>query len=475
MNRAKSYSVPEVFNNTLMGFVFEFYSSKKVDFIVENLSKLTTKNVILTNSGHNYKASYGSALLIKEYEGKKPRYSFELAQQRYDSIIPLMKEVTKWISETAECKADNLLRVNMSFDNRHLKTLSEISKMNPQKLILKIDEGFIYERFQDQQFSPYAMSIKNLLPLSEALYTPDMIKNINYIIGVPKDKFYGVNFENHHTGNLEFNYIGGWDYAEKENEIMEVLQYYVLQTYQSLNEAEFSKPEIRELQEMTDKYNKVHEAYYDPEKFRELFPSVKVAVDMRRDTQLLKAMWPSIRNTLFNTVVNNGLDEGDFNYDRDYGVFQVRNATLNCSGLKGFDLVSCEVSGVLESCNLLFCNVTHARIYNSKAVKGNDISNSYLYKITADIENEMMECFVENEHELLNCNISECILKFAGIGKNAKLDEETVIIDDQINYQPVIGIEVEENRDINWIRNLTGKKNEEDNKFANEYIKKTYI
>jgi len=86
-----------------------------------------------------------------------------------------------------------------------------------------------------------------------------------------------------------------------------------------------------------------------------------------------------------------------------------------------------------------------------------------------------MECFVENEHELLNCNISECILKFAGIGKNAKLDEETVIIDDQINYQPVIGIEVEENRDINWIRNLTGKKNKEDNKFANEYIKKTYI
>ena len=74
------------------------------------------------------------------------------------------------------------------------------------------------------------------MPISEALYTPDLIKNVNYIIGTPKGKHWAINFEEFSRGILEFNYIGGVDYAEKQKEIMEVLEYYVIKTYQSFNE-----------------------------------------------------------------------------------------------------------------------------------------------------------------------------------------------------------------------------------------------
>ena len=474
MNKPKTYNLPEVFNNTNMGYVFEFYSSKDTNFIVKDLSELTSKSVMLTN-GDSYAPTFARAILVKEYDGARPRYSFHMALQRYDSAIPLMNEVLSWISETSVCTSDTLMRVNMSFDHRHLETLQSISNMNVQKLILKIDEEFIYEKFPLQEDSPYSMSIKQLLPVSEAVYAPDLIKNINYVIGVPKKNYYGVNFVNQTQGILEFNYIGGDDYSEMTKEILEVLQYYVIKTYQSLNEVEFTKSELYELRTMTDEFYKIQEAYYEPEKFTELFPEIKVAVDMRRDTQLMKAYWPKIRNTLFQTVINNNLREGEFNLDTEYGVYQLRRADLNCTNLKGFDLVLCNVQGVMEHCNMISCTINNARIYNSKVVKNTTISDSYLQRLTIEKDNTIQNCFVENNHELLNCNIKDSIIKFAGIGKSARLDEGTVIIDREDKYRPpAVGVEVEEIRDYNWIKNLTGKK-KEGHEYGNEYIKKRYI
>jgi len=473
MNKARKYSLPEVFNNTSMGFVFEFYSSKETNFIVEELSKLTIKNVILTNTP-TYNPTFANAILIKEYDGSKPRYSFSLAQQKFSSVIPLMKSILEWISETSECRTDTLMRVNMSFDHDHLKTLYDISKMNTQKLVLKIDEEYIYSRFPLQEDSAYSMSIKNLMPISEAIYVNDLIKNVNYVVGTPMQNYFGINFENYTKGTVQFNYIGGEDYSEKPKEILEILEYYVIKTYQSLNEAEYTKDEVIELKEMTNEFYKLQEAYYEPEKFTELFPEIQVAVDMRRDSQMLKSFWPKIKNTLFDTVINNNLREGQFNFDTQYGIFQLRNATLNCTKLKDFDLVKCDVQGVLENCNLITCEVTNARIYRSNIVRQSSVSDSYLHKVTVEKENKLDNCFVENNYEMLNCNITNSVLKFPGLGKSARLDESTVVIDKQEALPKAVGVEVEEIRDYKWTRDLLGKK-EEGHKFGNEYIKKTYI
>lgn len=473
MNKARNYSLPEVFNNVSLGFSFEFYSSKGTEFIVKNLGDITMKNVILTNT-NSYEPTYSQAILIKEYEGQKPRYSFKLAQQKYESIIPIVKEVLSWVSETSQCTQDTLMRVNMSFDHKHLQTLQSISNMNPQKLILKIDENFIYDKFPEQKFSPYSISVKQMTPVSEAVYTQDLIKNVNYIIGVPKKPYYGVNFENYTRGILEFNYIGGDSYSESQKEILEVIQYYIIKTYQSLNENEYTKEEIRELKELTKEFDKIQEAYYEPMKFKELFKDIKVTVNLKNDEQTLKSYWPKIRNTLFETVVNQKLREGEFNLDTNFGVFQLRKAEIECTNLKGFDLVLCNISGIVENCNFISCEVNNARIYNSNIAHKTEVKNSYLHKTTVSAGNVLESCFVENNKELLNCSIKESIIKFAGIGQSAKLDESTVIIDNQYTYAPAVGVEVEEIRDYKWLKDLTGKK-KEGHEFGNAYIKKTYI
>jgi len=474
MNRAKKYTLPEVFNNAEIGFVFEFYSSKKTNFIVENLSKLTAKNVVTTNDVH-YEPTFSKTILLKEYNARKPRYSFKIARQKFSSAIPVLKEVLQWISETSDTTFDTLMRVNMAFDTKHLQTLREIPTMSTDKLILKLDEEYIYERFPDQRDSPYAMSIKTLMPVTETVYLQDLVKNVNYVIGTPKGSYYGVDFEKYPDGILEFNYIGGVDYPEKQKEILELIEYYVIKTYQSLNETDYTKSELSELKFMTNQFYKVQEAYYEPEKFWELFPEVKVGINMRRDSQMLKTFWPKIRNTLFEMVVNNHLRKGEFNYDLDIGVYQLRGADIKCSSIKGFDLVKCNISGIVEHCNLIVCEVNNARLINSRVVKGTDITDSYLNKVSIETQNNIKNCLVENNYEVLNCRIEDSIVKFAGIGKLAKLDESTVIIDRE-EWQPPIdkGVEVEEIRDYKWVKNLLGP-HPEQHTFGNEYIKKRYI
>ena len=71
--------------------------------------------------------------------------------------------------------------------------------------------------------------------------------------------------------------------------------------------------------------------------------------------------------------------------------------------------------------------------------------------------------------------LKESIIKFAGLGKSARIDEGTVIIGKEEKPKiEAVGVEIEEMRDFNWMKNLTGKKSDE-HVFGNEYIKKRYI
>jgi hypothetical protein len=196
---------------------------------------------------------------------------------------------------------------------------------------------------------------------------------------------------------------------------------------------------------------------------------------MRRDSQLMKAYWPKIRNTVFQTVINNNLREGEFNYDSDIAVYQLRNADINCTHIEGFDLVKCNITGIIENCNLIVCEVNNARILNSKIVKGTDISDSYLRGVTVESENTLDNCFVENNYEILNCEIKNSILKFAGLGRESKLLEGTILIDreEKLQQPASVGIQVEEIKDYKWLKNLLGP--HVDKGFGNEFNKKTYI
>lgn len=450
--KPKSYSVQEVFNFTDIGIIFEFYSTKNSDFIVNDLSKRTSKNIVLTNET-SHVATYSNAILIKEYEAKKSRYQLHLAQQNYASMVPIIQEVSRWLSESAETTHDTLMKVSLSFNHRHLDTLSSITGMNPTRLILKLDENFIYERFPEQRNSAYSLSIKHMSPVMTYINEVDLQQNINGLISLPQAEYYGIDFSEYTKGTLKFNYIGGKDYPEKVNEIKETLDYFIVKAYQSLNEEDYSAFEIHEMHRITSGLNKLQKAYNDPEVFLKEFQNLKVYVDLKISEQTLKTYWQNIRNPLFEMIIRGSLREGQFNYDTEKGKIQIRNAKLNGTFLKNVEFFKCEINGVLENCNFTTCNLVKSRVYASKFIRGNNINESYLYHVSVNQENEINKSYVVNDDEVVNCQITESVIKFATPGINLKMDESsTIIIKDQPLPHKTEAIQIEEIRDYSWIK-----------------------
>lgn len=466
----KHYSILEVLNFSDVGLVFEFYSTKKTNFIVENIGRSVGKNIILTNE-LKYSPTYSNSILIKEYDATRSRYQLHIAPENYHSIIPVIDEITKWINENCETTFDTNLKISLSFNHRNLQTLDSISRMNPSRLILKFDENFVYERFPERKNSPYCISIKNLVPTKIYINEQDIETNIVQILTTPYNDYYGINFKNYTQGILECNYVGGKDYAANPKQIKDVLEYFILKSYQSINEEELNEFEINEVKRLTKDFEKNQMSYWDPEIFLNEFKDLKVYIDLQHSKQILKTYWSRIRNPLFEMIISGGLREGQFNFDSEIGVIQLRKCKINGGVLKNTDLISCEISGILENCALVNCSVNKARLYNSKLIKNNKINESYIENSTANNSNKIHKSFILNNEEVINCQVTESIIKFATPGKNIKVDESTTLVVKQLPLpQKTDALNIEEIRDYTWIKSLNPKVLKDEG-FANEFKK----
>lgn len=474
MRKPKHYSVLEVLNFSDIGLVFEFYSTKESNFIVDDLTRMISKNIVLTNEeGHI--ATFSNAILLKEYEAARARYKLIIAPQNYHSVLPVIDSVSGWISESCETTADTQLKLSLSFNHHHLETLSSLSQMDPTRLILKFDENEVYKRFPEQKGSPYVLSIKNIAPITYYINESDFTTNIKYILSTPYSEFYGINFKEYTRGILECNYVGGKDYANKPEEIKNVLEYFIIKTYQSINEEEYTAAEEFEMKRITEGFEKMQMAFYDPEVFMNEFKDIRVYVDLKTSNQIIKTFWTNIRKTLFEMIINGGLREGQFNLDTQVGRMQLRKAkltnSLNC--IKDMDLVHCDLSGIMENCTFVSCNIGKARIYDSKFISNNKIEDSYMEGVSVNKSNEINRCYVVNNEEIINCQVNESVIKFASPGKGMTTDDKTTIIVKQLPLPKLTdAVHVKEIRDYSWIKSMNKKS--DDVGYGNQYNKNKY-
>lgn len=467
MRKPKTYSVKEVYNSTQIAFVFEFFCSKQSSFIVEDLKKILGKNVVLTDESID--PTYTNAILLKEYDGKRPRYQFKVGYQNHKEMPTFLNTVLFWINENASLDHSTLLKVSLNYNFNELNTLHSISNMDVGKMVLKMDEKFVNSKFPEMKGNPFAMSVKKLVPYNmsiNASHIVNMRNNFKY----PIAEYYGIDFSDQTRGNITFNYIGGEKYSEKAQEVNEVIDYYVLSTYQVLNSSEYTPTMIQELNELTEEYRKFRKCYYDPKRFMETYKDLTVYIDLNKGPSLVEAQWFQIRDVLAKLILESEVKKGKFNWDTEMGIFQIKDAVIENSIITDFQIVNSNVSGVLERCHLWKCKANNSRIVNSTLVNRNEINECYLEKVRADRNNQINESYVVNYGEIINCDVNESVIKNAGIGDKAKLDENSLVIhpkEDKV-IPSINGINVDEIRNYKWIKSLRDP-NYKDNGFANEY------
>jgi len=467
MRRAKTYSSKEVYDAAMLGFVFEFYCSKESSFIIEDLQKISGKNVVITNEDH-IKPTFSTCILLKEYEGKRPRYQFKIGEQKYNEVSTFLNTILFWINENASLDKSTLMKVNLNYSSE-LQTLTNISHMDIGKLILKMDEGYIYQRFPEMKNSPLALSVKKIIPFNMSSNASNVVNLINEF-QMPVDTFYGIDLTEQTKGELTFNYIGGYKYSERVKEIYEILEYYVFTTYQVLNAEEYTNSMIHELNRLTEEYRIFRKCYYKYDLFESTYKDFDIYIDLNKGHQLIETQWFQLRDLVAKLILESNLKKCKFNWDTEFGTFQIKGAEINGSRVKGFQLVDCKINGIVENCHLWTSKISNSRIINSTLVNKNDVSESYLQKVRADRENKIEESLIFNFGEVVNCDLNGCVIKNAGIGDKAKLDENCLVINprERLAQPSANGIESKEIRDYKWIKSLRDP-NYKDKGFENEY------
>lgn len=472
MLKPKNYTIYEVFKHSLVGFIFDFFSTKNVELLVADISSIIKDKVFVLNSSSDDK-NYNYDILFKEYDAEKPRFNLNLKKRNTIEAEKILTELIHYLNDNCTFDFSTRARVNLSFDHSELKTINEITHINPGKLILKIDENFIHEKFEEFKDSPFSKSVKNITPINNFILPNEeyLINNLHNTFNLPIASYYGIDLTKYMFGEIGFNYIGGRNYSAKPTSFIEVLEYYILATYKVLNDIVPVNEYMFELDKMLNNYKKLWKYYYTPLDFIKDHPDIQIYKDLKNKPEIIQASWPDMRGPIFNLLYQSDIGKAMINYDSNLGIFQIKNANIKNATIDNFNFIRCELENcVIINSELWRTKANKCRIIDTTLVSSNNVADSKLERVRADRSNRLENVYVYNENrgDIINCKIINSFVKYANIGDNASVDEYTIIIGkSKPKYNKREPLKVKSTRDYKWMKDI---KDANDMKYSPGYL-----
>jgi hypothetical protein len=445
----------QALNASVIGFEFEFFSNMVRGRIVESLSKLLGKKVILSSRYHSkIPVTQEVFKLEPDYSGGSKMNELITGPLPYAEAIPVLIKVLKWIDENGWTNDKCAFQFNISFDKMRKDVGSRMENLDRLQFILGIDEGMIYSKFGNRMNNVYAKSIKKIVPRNRFSSIDDLTTIDPKIFKLPDDKYYGANFTKLKDGYIEIRYLGGRDYQKKISEIREIVDYIIIHLYNILSgRSTYSQKDLDSLKQMMREYSKVVKSFSDPRAFFMNYPDFHLLVDLKGFEENIKTYFPMIRDKVFDLIVEGGVRHGFFNYDTSTGRFQLKDARCrDASYITDFDLLNCDIKGSrVINCNLYSCKVKNCQIEDSQLLTGNTIENSKVKNTSADYSNSLEECYIDCAGKAIDCNIKGGVIRKADLGRNANVSKETEEVKDFDDIRKARFVSDSRLKDVNTI------------------------
>lgn len=421
-------------NASVIGFEFEFFSNMVRGRIVESLSKLLGKKVILTSRYHSkVPVSSDTFKLEPDYSGGSKMNELITGPMPYSEAIPVMIKVLRWIDENGWTNDKCAFQFSVSFDKMRRDVVTRMENLDKLKFILGIDEGLIYSKFGNRTNNVYAKSIKKVVPRNRFSFIEDITSIDPKVFKLPDDKYYGANFTKLKDGYIEIRYLGGRDYQKKITEIREIVDYVIIHLYNILSgRSSYSQSDLNSLKQMMREYSKVVKSFSDPRAFFMHYPDFHLLVDLKGFEENIKTYFPIIREKVFDLIVEAGVRHGFFNYDTSTGRFQLKGARCrDASYITDMDLLDCDIKGSrIINCNLYSCNIKNSQVEECQLISGNTISNSKVKLTSAEYSNHLEDCYIDCENKIVDCSIKGGVIRKADLGRNSNVSDDTEKVKD---------------------------------------------
>lgn len=239
--------------------------------------------------------------------------------------IVLMK-MLKWLRENPNVKTTERCGLHLNLNYPETRYIQDIDIL---KFILNFDEEEVYSRFPNRKDNLYTKSIKDIVPLHSNFDFNSLTTNRTSFT-YPNSKYYGINFEKLKSSYLEFRYLGGRKYEQKQSDILYLLDYFlksIKDSYKANNEG--IKDKLIELLEPKKKVFLAGQNYFN---FKNIFKNIELKVDTKTDEESLKLFFPILWRDLFPILIK--MKEvkfnmrGVINYDTDNSVIELAHFNL---------------------------------------------------------------------------------------------------------------------------------------------------
>jgi hypothetical protein len=421
-----------ILKNVVVGFEFEFYTSKPYYKLLELFNR--ELNPIKVHGFRKYHSSFKpdseNFKIEPDLSGGIDLVELVTGPMSYPDCKIVMLKILKLLQEHTFTDEKCSLHINISFSEDAEKGIEELV---PLKLILDVDEDNIYRMFPNRENNFYAKSVKRLIPYKGYTQSNDVLDIIIANLELPDTKYFGINIKEYTQGWLEYRYIGGTDYQYKTNDIINLLDYFILLTWNCLDKEldEYDREKILDYLSENISNFKNFMTYGD---FISEYPSVKIEIDKNDDFTIVNSYYNKIYNKVYDLMMNTyNLRDAIINYDNETQRIELIDTYVKgIFDIKHWDFIQCEISdGTYYKCFINDSDIKNSHI-ESSTIEDSEIYNS---KLTACNVNQ--GCVLEKVYfygGYLDGEMQSGIFRGGTIGPNAIIGEYVKLVTDDDNY-----------------------------------------
>jgi len=423
----------DILTKSIIGFELEFYTERSYYKLLELLNRELDPIKV-----HGYR-KYHSEMkpddknfkIEPDLSGGYDMVEIITGPMHYNDSKIILLKILKILQQYANTNERCSIHINISFDKE--QTDKDIGNLNQLKILLNVDEDMIYEMFPTRKDNYYAMSVKNVIPYKDFDYTGSAANIIENNIELPDTKYYGININTINKGRLEFRYIGGEDYHNKTKEILELLDYFVILTWNSISEKIDSED-----RELLVKY--LNKNINNFKKFKKLdnfiaeFPSIQLEIDKEDSLIIVKTYYGEIYEELYDLITNvYNLKNCVINYDTNDRKMEVIDADFRAIiDIKNIRFVDCSiVGGRFSNCEFVTCDIKNTHLENC------DVKDSDIFSCKMEYTNVDQTTVINDSYfygGLLNGEMVSGVFRAGKVGEFGIIGDKVKIITDNDNY-----------------------------------------
>ncbi|MEG1009987.1 MAG: hypothetical protein RSF67_09300, partial [Clostridia bacterium] len=226
--KPKSYTESDIFYSTRLSFEIDFYTSKSDIFLNEDFSVILNEYIFTVDK-------LDKSCLIKEYSAEKSKYILKISEGNYNYRIQQMEKILEYLNQYAYADFSSVIKTTLSYNYRTLNTIYEIKDINMSNYILNFNESKLFSMYENN--NPKFLSFESLKRSNNLSITNN---NFNNLYESNNTKLFNIDFSNTPYNYITFNYISGKNIFDSFKNFNETLNYYILNTYNYINEGNLS-------------------------------------------------------------------------------------------------------------------------------------------------------------------------------------------------------------------------------------------